>query len=658
MVELRRRATARTLVVTALLAVVATAIANPVAEAVVGDGHGHEDYPSAKHDRRADRSCHHGAARCGVVGRRLDPQDRSSRKIGIGYELYPRKDHTRPGRGTIVAVEGGPGYATTASRNYYLDLFGPLLNRHRLLLVDNRGTGRSDPVRCPMLQSYQGNRNRAIARCGRHLGTSSDVYGSAFAADDLAAVLDRLGIQKVDLYGDSYGTFFGQTFALRHRDRLRTLTLDAAYFVGGRDPWYSDTNRALRHAFDVACVRSPSCAQRPGRAMQRIARLTRLLRTHPLVGSAPDADGQTRRIRVTVSTLIDIVTAAATTPTIYRELDAAARAVLQPRPYTKPLLRLARESVYVGGAGPAEAYSEGLYVSVACNDYPQPFDVTASRSTRLRQYRRSIDRLSHNRPGIFAPFTVREWVSSPYGYFDDCLRWPAPSRWVHPVRAQTSFPDVPTLVLVGDLDSLTSPEGARATAAAFPDATFVETANTVHVSALVDFDACASVIVRRFVRTGDPGDRSCARRYHENRVVDRFARTAEETGWAGPRRRTTRIAAATVADVFARWLSMYGTDGVGLAGGHFTVRGGWFRQPHPVVRWRLDHVRWVRNVAVSGVVRWYRHSGLVTAHVTASGTGAPPGRLRLRWNDLDRRAYAIARGVVGGHRIDVRFPAP
>ena len=163
----------------------------------------------------------------------------------------------------------------------------------------------------PWLQSYRGNRNRAIGACGRKLGNTSDLYGSAFAVDDLAAVLNKLGIGRIDLYGDSYGTFFSQTFALRHPTRLRTLILDGGYFVGGTDPWYSDTNRALRHAFTVACDRSPACARQPGRPMQRIAHLTRFLRHHPIVGRAPDADGLVRRVRVDVNRLIDIVNAAA-----------------------------------------------------------------------------------------------------------------------------------------------------------------------------------------------------------------------------------------------------------------------------------------------------------------------------------------------------------
>ena len=226
-------------------------------------------------------------------------------------------------------------------------------------------------------------------------------------------------------------------------------------------------------------------------------------------------------------------------------------------------------------------------------------------------------------------------MNSPYGYYDDCLRWPRPSRWVHPVPQHPTYPDVPTLVINGDLDSLTSPEGGRATARAFPNSTFVETANSVHISALIDFDQCASVLVRRFVRDREAGDTSCAARYHENRLVGHFARKAVGTGWHGAHLRTARVAAATAADVLARWLSMYTTQGVGLRGGTFTVHGGSFWRAHPVVVWKLDKVRWVRDVAVSGTMRWHRRSGLVTADVDVSGAGALPARLRLTWNDLE-----------------------
>ena len=87
------------------------------------------------------------------------------------------------------------------------------------------------------------------------------------------------------------------------------------------------------------------------------------------------------------------------------------------------------------------------------------------------------------------------------------------------------------------------------------------------------------------------------------------------------------------------------------------MRGGAFTAADPVVRWQLDDVRWVRDVAVTGTMRWHRRSGLVTAHVHVSGTGAVPGRLRLTWYDLEPLARATAVGTVGRKKVAFYFPA-
>ena len=208
------------------------------------------------------------------------------------------------------------------------------------------------------------------------------------------------------------------------------------------------------------------------------------------------------------------------------------------------------------------------------------------------------------------------------------------------------------LILAGDLDSLTSPEGARQTADAFPNSTYVEVANMTHVSALSDFDRCASLIVRRFVRTLDAGDTSCASEYNEMRLVDRFARSADGLDWGSGRHKTARIAAATVGDVIARWFGMYTYSGTGLRGGTFTSSDG------PKVTWKLNKVRWVRDVSVSGTATWDRRNGRIRANLTVDGKGARPGELHLRWNDRHSHAEAVATGRLGGAAVSFRFPAP
>ena len=55
-------------------------------------------------------------ATCGTVEVPLDRSDPSAGTIRIGYELHPHTDRTEDPLDPIVAAEGGPGYATKASR--------------------------------------------------------------------------------------------------------------------------------------------------------------------------------------------------------------------------------------------------------------------------------------------------------------------------------------------------------------------------------------------------------------------------------------------------------------------------------------------------------------------------------------------------------------
>ena len=594
-------------------------------------------------------------ARCGTLRVPLDRTHPARGTIGIRVELHPRRDRTLPLLGTIVAVQGGPGYATRQSRDSYLSLFHPLLGRYRLLMVDNRGTGDSGAIDCPALQSYRGDYVANAAACGRQLGATAVDYGTADTADDLAAVVTALGIPKIDLYGDSYGTFFGQVFAVRHADLLRSLVLDSAYPVAGSDPWYRDANRALRGAFRRACRRDPACAALPGGPMLRVRRLAASLRRHPIVGTAFDADGVLRHVTVDVGALITFTTAAASSFDLYRELDPAIRSYLGPDHDTRPLLRLAAENLYFSGAGDYHAFSEGLYLATNCNDIPLPFDRSASIPIRRYEYTAAIHELERTDPHAFAPFTIGEWLSAPLSGvqpYDSCIRWPRPSRANPPLPPHPVYPSIPVLVLSGDLDSLTSPEGAHDVASAFPNATFVDVRNMNHIAALGDFGRCASVIVVRFVRTLSAGDTTCAQGYNEVRMVSRFAVTAADLGPMGPGRRAAEVAAGSVADVIARWWEMYGYHGRGLRGGRFDTAGlvhVWFQ---------LNRIRWVRDAAVSGVVRWDRADGRIHATVSVTRRGVTAGHLSLAWNDWRPLAVATAHGTVGGRVVDLSFPAP
>ena len=164
--------------------------------------------PAAAHAAELPKCAKSERARCGSVSVPLHRADPAGPRITVRFRVIPRSDPSRPAGTPIVATEGGPGYSTIESGPGYEFLLGPLRRTHDLILMDNRGTGASGAIDCPRLQAGKGDYTREVGRCAQRLGPTADAYGTGAAADDLAAVLDKLGVPVVSIYGDSYGTYF------------------------------------------------------------------------------------------------------------------------------------------------------------------------------------------------------------------------------------------------------------------------------------------------------------------------------------------------------------------------------------------------------------------------------------------------------------------
>ena len=85
---------------------------------------------------------------CGRVPVPLDYSSPASPDISIGFRWIPATGHPA---GTVLAVEGGPGFATTGTEPQYLAMLGPLRQTRNLLLVNLRGTGNSAPVNLSLI---------------------------------------------------------------------------------------------------------------------------------------------------------------------------------------------------------------------------------------------------------------------------------------------------------------------------------------------------------------------------------------------------------------------------------------------------------------------------------------------------------------------------
>jgi pimeloyl-ACP methyl ester carboxylesterase len=614
---------------------------------------------------------------CGSLVRPWDPSGAISGSIRVGFAFLPARDRSRPVLGTLVPREGGPGYSTTGSGADYAHMYGRLLDRRNMLLVDQRGTGRSQPISCPELQNPTGpfNYGDAAGRCAQTLGEHAGLYGTALSADDLAAVIEALGLGPVDLYGDSYGTFFAAVFAGRHGPMLRSVVLDSAYPPTGETAWYPTQGPAMLRSIDLACQRTPSCAAAGASTSTLLSRVLAEVRRKPYVGRAADADGKLRQVRVDAETLVSVAFGATYGPATYTELPGALRAAL--RGYPKPLLRLTAESVYGGSGGDPADYSEGLDAAVSCHDYPQLYDMTAAPDVRRAQYADSVQAQITSNSRVYAPFTVGEYLRSDWEMADWCLNWPvapAASPAGPPAPPSGSYPVVPTLVLSGELDSITTPQEGSLIAGEFPAARQVIVANSFHVTADGDTDKCAVRILRQFVtrpRTGLTARRvSCANQVPPVRAVADYGRSYRDGSSAralpGSEVGTEALHASasavrTAADLLDRWFDNYSGSGHGLHGGTWSYTGD------KVVHFRVRNLRLTRDLAVSGHVTWARYRHTVVARLDISrvrprGGGVLPspvnGQLVARWDSRAFGAQATIHGRLGGHNLVARLRAP
>lgn len=625
------------------------------------------------------RGSDHGPGWCTKVPRPLDPGRPAGPKIGIQTQWVPARDGHAVG--TIVAVEGGPGYPSTGSYDEYAGTFAPLLKTHNLVLVDNRGTGGSGILICRRLQRYTGRTSgpqfaKLVGACGDSLNHrfrlpngrwlhASDLYGTAYAVADLAAILHQLHTGPVTIYGDSYGSWFTQAFIARHPKMAQAVILDSTYYLRGLSPWYASSGLAGRRAMRRVCERSRACDAHDGAgAVNRFARILNQVRGAPISGSTWLAGGQRVHETITPRLLADLVQDSGSDPVILREADASVRAALAGD--DAPLLRLvAQEQAYNHGTESAVYFNDPLYMAVSCTDYPQLFDMHASPRVRARQFARAV---AAQPSAPFAPFTTAEWVtlsgySQPY---DVCLNWPSPPRTapVEPVKPTVLPASVPILVIGGDVDDLTPLSDVRRFAPTLGrNVRVVDLHNTVHVTSEGDTFLsagadCARSIIDRFTARPARLQRmniSCAAKippihtpgeYPAALAASPRATVVSGADPGNTARRAAWVAAQTAADAAIRYYYVY-VNGPGLRGGGFKVAS----LKSGAYRFTLHDDRFVADAPSDGTFTWNPANNAIRGTVTVRAASGGY-RVGLSWTQRDTYARLTLHGVT------LKLPSP
>ncbi|MBU6312917.1 MAG: alpha/beta hydrolase, partial [Actinomycetales bacterium] len=257
----------------------------------------------------------------------------------------------------------------------------------------------------------------------------------------------------------------------------------------------------------------------------------------------------------------------------------------------------------------------------------------------------------------------KEYKRSGWTSFGMCLEWPKPpagTTFGPPKPLGGAYPAVPTLVLSGEFDTITTAAEGDMVAARFPVSKHIVVANGLHVVGGNGPESCGARLVRHVISTGSldiPASlEECAATAPTIRAVGTYPRELAgvqlPTGVADDDlSRVTVTAANTAADLIDRWWQSYSATGYGLRGGEYSYAGD------ARVRFTLTGVKLVRDLPVSGTVTWHRDSGAVRVELklpAVSGVRTVTGS----WNAkaTDAMATLQVTGALGPATLT--FPAP
>ncbi len=400
----------------------------------------------------------------------------------------------------VVYISGGPGSPLTKyTENQARHPYAP---DRDLILVDQRGVGRSEPSLCPdvagellgaafavadSITIETQDRRRALFMACRDAakaqGIELDDFGTNVTVEDFEQVRQALGIARWNIVGNSYGTTVAMTLMARHPEAIRSAVLDSVYPPDLVLPPWSARVAAARTAFFAMCEQDTACAAAfPDLAGQYRQTLERLSRA-PLTVAVPAAMHQPNHHAPLTASLFEmVVTLRLYYPENYPDLPRLIATVHDGKVED---FAAALAAVLSGAADT----SHPAHIAVECRDRPRLRSPLAADTDMLDQI---VDQ------GI-------------------CTDW---SNLGAPPVIPTGT-SIPTLVLAGQFDPNASPPLSRHVAELIGDsARWVEFPlighNVRHIS------PCAATLVAAFIaQPGKALDTSCAQQTKPIRFLPR-----------------------------------------------------------------------------------------------------------------------------------------
>ncbi len=584
------------------------------------------------------------------------PLDRSGKAPGsISLALERKAAGPVPTQSAVLALAGGPGQAADPLGEQLAKAIGPALRTRDLLVFDQRGTGRSDPLNCPVFKNTEALEGATeqqlgplVELCALQIGPARGAFTTQESVEDIEAIRHTAGYKKLVLYGTSYGTKVALEYAERYPQHVEALVLDSVVPTTGPEPFDVSRFEAIRSVLAELCSER-ACAGITSSPLADLARLAARLRKRRLRGSAFDGSGHRHAVSLGELDVLNLLEAGDLNPTLRALLPAAIRSALSGDP--DPLLRvnLIAEgfipNVPVRPGSPEiervakEEENNALFLATSCEETLFPWQRTGSANSRLSEALASLQALPS---GDFYPFDMATALTS--SLVPVCDAWPDASP---PPPATAPLPNVPTLILSGAQDMRTPTSAAQNVAGLIPDAQLLVVPYTGHSVLGSDFSGCAAAAVSSFF-DGAPVQPCVG-------VKNMFSPTPiaptslsalhAPPGLSGKPGRTLTAVLDAIVDLDRQVVAATLQAAQELpSGSSFGGLRGGFAKLTPS-RATLKNFSFVSGVRLSGTFPVRDHE-LQPATIRISGASAASGFVRL---SADKRVT----GLLGGKRFDV-----
>ncbi|MCZ2440372.1 MAG: alpha/beta hydrolase [Burkholderiales bacterium] len=379
---------------------------------------------------------------CGTLSRPLATEAPHGATITLHFAVLPALSRQRK-PDPVFFFAGGPGQSAIDLAGPVAQLLGRFANRRDLVLIDQRGTGRSAPLVCDgddtPTQPLRSTLDEALvlrdlARCREQLQALpyGDLrrYTTVEAVQDAEAVRQALGAERVNLVGVSYGTRVALDYLRQAPQAVRRVVLDGVAPPDMALPTsFAHDAQAAFDALLAWCEGDPACRQRhPRLRAQWQALLAALPREatlqHPV-------SGREERLTLTPDMLAGLARAPLYSPPLGSALPLAIEEAAAGR--WAPLLGLASA---LGGGAPARL-AQGEHFAVICSE-----DMPRAEALPPPQ-------------GAFSSLAQR--------YRRACADWPRAQ--LPPAFYRIGPAPAPVLLLSGALDPVTPPQHAERVAA-------------------------------------------------------------------------------------------------------------------------------------------------------------------------------------------------